>query len=151
MTMSTTSVERLCHVVMSLKASGVFSRRLTLLSGLLCLLATGCASPTKTEPVRRSQPLLGTYIVVTACGADRARTQAAITAAFDEIRRIDSLMSLHRPDSELSRVNAAAAIKAVPISPDLSKVISSALAIAERTDGAFDPTIAPLTRLWGFL
>ena len=117
----------------------------------MAIVLIGCQTSPDRQPVRRSQPLLGTYVVVTAYGADQAKTLAAITAAFDEIRRIDSLMSLHRTDSELSRVNATAATKAVSISPDLFKVISYALAIAEKTDGAFDPTIAPLTRLWGFL
>jgi len=94
--------------------------------------------------------LLGTFVVVTAYGERDAAT-SAITAAFDEIRRVDSLMSLHRADSDLSKLNATAAQQPVVVSPDLFLVISNALQIARETDGAFDPTVAPLTKLWGFL
>lgn len=95
--------------------------------------------------------MLGTFVVVTAYGAQRDATQRAITAAFDEIRRVDSLMSLHRPDSELARVNANAARGPIRVSAELFDVVSTALEIARQTSGAFDPTIAPLTQLWGFL
>jgi len=117
---------------------------------LSALLLAGCQTTRNTQPVRRSQPLLGTFVVVTAYG-ERDATTYAITAAFDEIRRIDSLMSLHRADSELSKLNATAAQQPVVVSPDLFLVISNALQIAHETDGAFDPTVAPLTKLWGFL
>lgn len=111
---------------------------------LLCL-AIGCKA-TKTEPTRRSQPLLGTFVVITAYGPD-----GSISAAFDEIRRVELLMSLHRPDSELARVNAAAPREPIRVSEDLFYVVSNALDIARQTGGSFDPTIAPLTQLWGFL
>jgi thiamine biosynthesis lipoprotein len=117
---------------------------------LLCLLATGCQTA-QNKPVRRSQPLLGTFVVVTAYGAERGSTTRAISAAFDEVRRIDSLMSLHRRDSELTRVNETAAREAIRVSEELFLVTSNALHIARETDGAFDPTVGPLTLLWGFL
>lgn len=120
-------------------------------SALLCLLATGCQTSPRSEVVRRSQPLLGTFVAITARGAERDSATRAITAAFDEIRRVDALMSLHRADSELARVNEKAAREPVRISEELFLVISNALHIARETEGAFDPTVAPLTQLWGFL
>jgi len=95
--------------------------------------------------------LLGTFVVVTACGTQREATQRAISAAFEEIRRVDSLMSLHRADSELARVNATAAREPIRVSEELFHVVSNALDIARQTGGSFDPTVAPLVKLWGFL
>jgi len=106
---------------------------------------------TELELVRRSQPLLGTYVVITAYGSDRAATHDAVSAAFAEIRRLDALMSLHRADSELAWVNARAAEAAVAVSPELFHVLAMAQEIAQQTDGAFDITAGPLVELWGFL
>jgi thiamine biosynthesis lipoprotein len=115
------------------------------------LLPTGCQTSHNTAPVRRAQPLMGTLVVITAYGRKPADTVRAMDAAFDEIRRVDLVMSLHRADSELSRLNSSAARQALPVSEELFFVISNAVEIARQTDGAFDPTVAPLTRLWGFL
>jgi len=120
--------------------------------GLICWLQLSCRAPQPNpERVRRSEPLLGTFVTITAYDEDRGRANDAVSAAFDEFRRIDSLMSLHRPDSELSRLNARAATGPVVISPDLFRVIARAQEIAGETEGSFDITIRPLADLWGFI
>ena len=73
---------------------------------------------------------------------------AGISAAFEEIRRIDALMSLHRADSELVKLNARAT---ETVSEDLFKVLWKACEISELTEGSFDVTIRPLADLWGFI
>jgi FAD:protein FMN transferase len=75
----------------------------------------------------------------------------AVSAAFDEIRQVDAMMSIHRSDSELSRLNARAAIEPVQVSPELFHVIASAQEISQQTAGGFDVTIRPLADLWGFV
>lgn len=90
-------------------------------------------------------------MVISAYGADRQAVNDAISAAFGEIQRIDALMSLHRPDSELVRLNSSAPRQAVIVSPDLFRVIAKAQEIAAETEGSFDITIRPLTALWGFI
>lgn len=95
--------------------------------------------------VRRAQPLLGTYIVITAHGTN---ANEGITAAFDEIKRIDRLMSLHRQDSELSKVNARV-VKTV--SEDLFRVLAKAQEISQLTEGSFDVTVRPVAEAWGFI
>lgn len=118
------------------------------------LALAGCQTPSARpglENVRRSAPLLGTFVVISAYGPDRAALHEAISAAFAEIQRIDALMSLHRPDSELTRVNATAAQAPVVVSADLFRVVEQALEIARETEGSFDPTIRPLADLWGFI
>jgi thiamine biosynthesis lipoprotein len=66
----------------------------------------------------------------------------------DELERIEQIFSLFRPSSELSRLNAAPSGKWIDVSPDLLAVAKRALDLAHETGGAFDPTIAPLVRLW---
>ena len=95
--------------------------------------------------------MLGTFVVITAYGPDQAWLQQSVSAAFAEIRRVDALMSLHRPDSELVRLNARAVREAVPVSEELFQVLAQAQEIARETEGAFDITIGPLADLWGFI
>jgi thiamine biosynthesis lipoprotein len=64
-------------------------------------------------------------------------------AAFEEVRRIQHLMSFHDPESELSRINANAHLGEMEISRDMHRVLSFALELAEASDGVFDPSIAP--------
>ena len=120
---------------------------------LLCLLTACQTSPLrpKAELVHRSQPLLGTFVTISAYGPDRATTLNAISAAFEEFKRADAMMSIHRPDSELAHVNASAATNAVVVSPELFAVLQIAQDIGAQTDGAFDVSIRPLADLWGFI
>ena len=101
--------------------------------------------------MRRSQPLLGTFVTISAYGTDRVQLNRAVAEAFAEFRRIDTLMSIHRPDSEISAVNARAAQGPVVVSVDLFRVLAVAQEIAAQTDGSFDMTIRPLSDLWGFI
>lgn len=90
-------------------------------------------------------------MVITAYAESNGHAQSAINAAFDEIRRVDSIFSIHRADSELSRVNANAHREAVEVSDEMATLVSYALEVARESDGAFDPTVGPLVGLWGFL
>jgi thiamine biosynthesis lipoprotein len=114
---------------------------------------TGCQTRPVQSPelTHRSQPLLGTFVTISAWGGGPGEVQAAISAAFDEIRRADRIMSLHRADSELSRINATAATNAVPVSAELFRVLELAQQIAKETEGGFDVTLRPVTDLWGFI
>jgi thiamine biosynthesis lipoprotein len=71
--------------------------------------------------------------------------------AFAAVERIQRLMSYHDPASEVSRLNRDAFREPVTVSDWTSVVLRAALAIAEKSDGAFDPTVAPAVRALGFL
>src|SRR5438477_6482686 len=149
---STTSAEPRFPAETSPTASDVCWRRLRWWFGLACSLLAGCQTPQPgPELVRRSEPLLGTFVTITVYGENRERLNAAVSAAFEEFRRIDGLMSIHRADSELSQVNARASVEPVVLSADLWRVIAEAQDIAEQTEGSFDITIRPLADLWGFI
>ncbi|MCX4744753.1 FAD:protein FMN transferase [Kitasatospora sp. NBC_01287] len=81
---------------------------------------------------------LGTTAVLLV--ADPARTRAAREVLEDELAAIDLACSRFRPDSELSRANAAAG-RTVTVGPLFAQAITTALRAAELTDGAVDPTV----------
>ncbi|MBI3910728.1 MAG: FAD:protein FMN transferase [Armatimonadetes bacterium] len=82
-------------------------------------------------------------------GADPYFLRAAGEEALAEIERLEAQLSLYRPDSELSGINARAGQEAVPVEPRLFALLKEAAALSAATGGAFDPTIAPLLRCWG--
>ena len=96
------------------------------------------------EYVQRAQPWLGTLVDIAARGVSADAVHTAIGHAFTRIRDIQTRMSWHDPDSELSRINHAAHRDWIDISPDLAAVLRTALDLANRSDGLFDPTVAPL-------
>ncbi|MBI2343703.1 MAG: FAD:protein FMN transferase [Deltaproteobacteria bacterium] len=100
--------------------------------------------------VTRSRVMLGTMISMTVHHQDLRGAHAALDAAFDAMAAVDRCMSIHRADSDLSRVNAAAGRLAVPVAPALCEVVMEAQRLTQLTDGAYDPTCLPLLRLYGF-
>jgi len=78
----------------------------------------------------------------------RADADRALAAAFARIAALEETLSDWRPQSELSRLNAAAGGGPVVVSQDLFDVLARSLALAHRTAGAFDPTVGPVSWLW---
>ena len=68
----------------------------------------------------------------------------------EELARVNALMSTYDPNSELSRLNKHQSEEPFPISADTAKVLRLALEIAQKTNGAYDPTVGPLVNLWRF-
>jgi len=106
------------------------------------LLFAGC---TKTEP-SRAEFVMGTVCSVTLY--DQAKTQV-YRDIFSRLREIEDRMSVNLPDTDLTRVNAAAGIAPVQVHDDVFYVIERALFYAGISGGAFDPTVGPLVALWG--
>jgi thiamine biosynthesis lipoprotein len=73
-----------------------------------------------------------------------------VERAWAAIARVDAQMSIHRADSQIAHVNAAAGRGAARVHPDVLDVTASACRAAERSGGIYDPTILPLMRLYGF-
>jgi len=74
----------------------------------------------------------------------------AINAAFAELTRLEKIFSVFDPASELSKLNQFAGNGMMPVSHDLFSIIRSAVEYSARSQGAFDITVEPLMRLWGF-
>lgn len=83
-------------------------------------------------------------------GPEAASLPRIVDEAFDEVDRIDRLMSHYKPDSPLSRVNRDAARHPVAVEPELFDFISDALRYARDSNGSFDITVGALMKAWGF-
>jgi FAD:protein FMN transferase len=98
----------------------------------------------------RVRPRMGTLLAVT-LRADARGTggtePAAFGTAFEVARRAEALLSAHDPASILNEMNRRAGAEAV-VSRDLAAVMRTARRLAHATDGAFDPTVGALLRLW---
>src|SRR4051812_15702904 len=84
-------------------------------------------------------------------GEDPVALRAAGEEALEEIDRIEAQLSLYRPTSEIAHLNARAARAPVRVTPSLLRLLQQAQQLSLATDGAFDITIAPLVRCWGFM
>lgn len=102
--------------------------------------------------LRRARPLLGTLVEI-AIDGDLPRTAAeqAADRAFAAIARVHALMSYHDPQSDVSRLNREAWLRAVPVSDETWQVLSAAQQLSAASDGLFDITIAPALERAGFL
>lgn len=100
--------------------------------------------------VARAWPVMGTMLTITVWGSDSVAMLGAVHDARDSVRLVDSLMSTWRAESEISRVNAAAGGAAVRVSPQTMRVLVQARRWWQLSRGAFDPTVGPLVRAWGF-
>ena len=93
---------------------------------------------------------MGCTGTVRACGPDTGALPAVVAAALDEFDRVDRLLSHYRRDSPLSRLNREAAKGPVAVPPELREVLSECLRWSRESDGAFDVTVGPLMKAWGF-
>ncbi|HET9251425.1 MAG TPA: FAD:protein FMN transferase [Candidatus Eisenbacteria bacterium] len=97
-----------------------------------------------------ARPALGTWVRVVVEEDDGARGTRAVEAAFAAIRTVDLQMSVHREDSQVTRINAAAGQGSVHVDAAVQDVVERACAGARATSGLYDPTILPLMKLYGF-
>lgn len=100
--------------------------------------------------VRRSHHAMGTLIVITAWTVDEAAAEKAFEQAFDELDRLEAVLTVWRKDSDVSRINAEAGKKAVKVSEDTVACVKRALELAKVTEGKFDVTFGALAGLWKF-
>lgn len=111
-------------------------------------VASGCG---RGDAVRVSETrrLMGVPWTVTLYASTEAMGRAAAAAAFAEVERLNGVLSDYDETSELSRLSAAApTVAPVEVSDDLWRVLERSVSIRDRTGGAFDPTVGPLTTLW---
>ena len=139
---------------------------------------TQSAAPAEAQPAALSESdklsreifAMDTYMTLTAYGPEAER---ALSAAVDEIGRLDALLSTGSEDSEISRLNArsgsspaadsdsnaaqaetvsaaAGDTAAFTLSTDSAALMKESLALYRDTAGAFDVTIYPMMKLWGF-
>ena len=94
---------------------------------------------------------MGTYVNLIVVTADSARTAPSARKALAVFGRVDSLMSNWTTTSEVARLNRVAASGATPVEPEVAGVVEAALEVGRQSEGAFDITVEPLVRAWGFI
>jgi len=130
---------------------------LTLIASMLLSLsacAPAPAGPGEAGPaptlVDAERVSMGSPVHLSAWTADPVRAGVAFDAAFDEFDRLDAMMTVWRPDSDVLRVNAAAGDHPVRVQPEVREVLRVAREVSELTAGKFDVTFGALAGLWKF-
>ena len=130
--------------------TGTARRRRANRAALLALAAFAAACAPPPDPTwTLDGEAFGTRWTVRIRGpeTDAPSVRAAIEAELDAV---DRSMSNWRDDSELSRLNASESTDPQPVSDPLALVLEAALRVHEESGGAFDVTVGPLLRLYGF-
>lgn len=94
--------------------------------------------------------LMGTVVQMTFYEGDRANFDNAAEAGFAEIKRLEAIFSSYKPDSDISKISQSAGGKPVKVSPEVIEVLDKALMISDLSNGAFDPTVGALGKVWGY-
>jgi thiamine biosynthesis lipoprotein len=98
---------------------------------------------------RISKPLMGTIVNVTFIG-DAETAPRTAQAVFDEIERIESLMSPYRPESDVYRLNRDGGAGPVAVSAETYDLIRKSADVSVETGGCFDITFAAMANLWDY-
>lgn len=93
---------------------------------------------------------MGTTFTIYLYSPDHDTAAAEFSAAFDEIERIEEALSNYRASSELSRINRLAGEQPVTTDPEVFHLLQTSFDYSRRSAGAFDITVGPLMRAWGF-
>lgn len=105
------------------------------------LLATLFGCQRKNVLYKEAQVMMGTFVEVI------SPEKKAAPIVFQEIKRVDNLLSKYKPESDISRINRFGKLR---VSSDTMYVLRRAKEFYLLSDGAFDITIGPLIDLWGF-
>lgn len=99
---------------------------------------------------KRSRPMMGTIFEITVAGSTDELAEPAVRAALDEIQRLETVLSEWRPDSEISRINAAAGSQPVQVGEETMAVVKAGVEVSRWSDGAFDLSWAALRGMYTF-
>ncbi|QUE50654.1 FAD:protein FMN transferase [Luteolibacter ambystomatis] len=117
---------------------------------MVSIVVFGALSVARAEEQRFTfeRGLMGTRFAITTHGTDEATAKKAAEAAFAKAEEINAVASDYIADSEVLSLSKAPAGKATVVSSLLFDILTKARRAAEITEGRFDPTIGPLTKLW---
>lgn len=119
------------------------------LSFLLCGCSEKSSKPDEINNTAKESKnifAMNTYITLTAYGEN---VEAALDEVEDRIRGLEHLLSVTDENSEIYAINHSGGTP-VKLSLDTENVLSFALNMAQKTNGALEPTIYPVLTAWGF-
>ncbi len=132
-----------------LKQTGILLFLLTVALWLGSLPAAGVHAGELLRLEQSAEAMGSTYSIVV-YGEDQSAMENAVTEAFDEARDLDDLLSNYKPTSPWSELNRAAANHPVKVPAELFALLQACVEYSRASDGAFDITVGPLMRVWGF-
>ena len=99
---------------------------------------------------KKKKSLLGSPFEITVVATDSVQGNQFVNMAFDEVTRIEHLISDWIPTTQISKVNQQAGIAAVKVDLEVFELVERALKISKLTDGAFDISYASMDKIWKF-
>ena len=112
------------------------------------ILLSGCSKEDKVY--KESRMVMDTLCTITVVSPSEEKAREAINAGFARIKKIEQLLNFFSPESELTAINRASGSSPVKVNKETLEIIKKAVEIADYTNGAFDPTIGPVIKLWRF-
>lgn len=103
------------------------------------------------ETVTVAVEAMATRFEVALHGAPESTLRAAAEEALAEVARLEAMLSLYKPTSEISHINSRGAHEPVPVSAEVFSLLKRCIELNEQTKGTFDITIAPLMKCWRFV
>jgi thiamine biosynthesis lipoprotein len=115
---------------------------------LAALQLCAASAPSAAIELSDGRYAMGTVLEITLETRDGDGGRALLARLYATAERLDRLLTLYEPTSQLVRLNAQAGKGPQAVDPDLARVLSESVAFAQRTRGSFDVTVGPLVALW---
>jgi thiamine biosynthesis lipoprotein len=96
--------------------------------------------------VTKTRLAMGTYVAMTAIHSSRDEAENAIGLAFEEIERLNSVLTRFESSSPVGELNASGKLVAPP--REVQELVARSLYYNRETNGAFDITVKPLIDLY---
>ena len=119
---------------------------------ILLMTAAAAFDPTRcrADLVEVRHRAMATEFVLLLHGDNPAVLHGAAEEAFEEVDWLERQLSIYQVTSEVSGINARAATESVKVEPGLFRLLEFSKRQWKETSGAFDITVSPLIRTWGF-
>ena len=106
--------------------------------------------PASLQRFHQTHSAMGTEFSIDIYARDERTAEAEANVAFDEVDRLEDLLSNYKPASELSRISREAGIGPVTTDPETFRFLERSFYWSDQSAGAFDITVGPLLKVWGF-
>lgn len=120
------------------------AKTLALLAATAVLFA---ACSTKAEPIRKTDFVLGTVCTISIYDS-KDKAEQAIEQSFRALKKLEQKLSANIPTSLISKINTQAHNTQIEMDTETTFIMQKALEYAEKSQGAFDPAIGALVKLW---
>jgi thiamine biosynthesis lipoprotein len=114
---------------------------------LLCLSSVAAAAPGK---IKYTAKAMGTIVTVFFYTDNQAGAAKAADDVFNEMKRLDGVMTNFSDTSEIGQINVNAGVKPVKVSDETIAVIERALDVSKRSGGVFDISVGAFKGMWKF-